>query len=444
MAVIDYTPFDIPEISMMAFYPQRVWAPPPDGAEDVMVPAAPGVDLSARFYKHDASAPTILFFHGNGEVAYMYDDIAPHYHRAGANFFAVDFRGYGGSGGSPSFSTMIADANTSFEFVTGYLREAGFTGPLFVKGRSLGTHAAIEAAARHGEELRGLIIESGSAAMDRMAGRYGLDPESPAIKETLPAARGESTLDYTATPHHPRRARRSRAARSRSGAVRHGGLGAQGDRADPGGGAQRPALGRHGAILRGRRPLHLCFRRAGRVRMSTADFSTRFAGPFAEGDLALLIDSRGRQYLITLGAGQVFHSHFGAVPHDEIIGRDQGARVRSASGKMVIALKPSLSDYVMNMPRHSQIIYPKDAAAILFYGDMYPGATVFEAGLGSGALALALLRAVGPAGKLISYETRPDPLAGGPRNVERYLGESPQPHRPRARRLRRYRRGRAH
>ena len=159
--------------------------------------------------------------------------------------------------------------------------------------------------------------------------------------------------------------------------------------------------------------------------MSTADFSTRFAGPFAEGDLALLIDSRGRQYLITLGAGQVFHSHFGAVPHDEIIGRDQGARVRSASGKMVIALKPSLSDYVMNMPRHSQIIYPKDAAAILFYGDMYPGATVFEAGLGSGALALALLRAVGPAGKLISYETRPDPLAGGPRNVERYLGESP-------------------
>ena len=159
--------------------------------------------------------------------------------------------------------------------------------------------------------------------------------------------------------------------------------------------------------------------------MSTADFSTRFAGPFAEGDLALLIDSRGRQYLITLGAGQVFHSHFGAVPHDEVIGRDQGARVRSASGKMVIALKPSLSDYVMNMPRHSQIIYPKDAAAILFYGDMYPGATVFEAGLGSGALALALLRAVGPAGKLISYETRPDPLAGGPRNVERYLGESP-------------------
>ena len=159
--------------------------------------------------------------------------------------------------------------------------------------------------------------------------------------------------------------------------------------------------------------------------MSTADFSTRFAGPFAEGDLALLIDSRGRQYLITLGAGQAFHSHFGAVPHDEIIGRDQGARVRSASGKTVIALKPTLSDYVMNMPRHSQIIYPKDAAAILFYGDMYPGATVFEAGLGSGALALALLRAVGPAGKLISYETRPDPLVGGPRNVERYLGESP-------------------
>ena len=159
--------------------------------------------------------------------------------------------------------------------------------------------------------------------------------------------------------------------------------------------------------------------------MSATDFSSSFAGPFAEGDLALLVDSRGRQYLITLAAGQVFHSHFGAVPHDEIIGRNQGARVRSASGKTVIALKPSLSDYVMNMPRHSQIIYPKDTGAILFYGDVYPGATVLEAGLGSGALALALLRAVGPAGKLISYENRPAPLAGGPRNVERYLGDTP-------------------
>ena len=149
--------------------------------------------------------------------------------------------------------------------------------------------------------------------------------------------------------------------------------------------------------------------------MSATDFPSGFAGPFAEGDLALLVDSRGRQYLITLGAGQVFHSHFGAVPHDEIIGRDQGARVRSASGKTVIALKPSLSDYVMNMPRHSQIIYPKDTGAVLFYGDVYPGATVLEAGLGSGALALALLRAVGPGGKLISYENRPAPLAGGPR-----------------------------
>ena len=134
MAVIDYTPFDIPEISMMAFYPQRVWAPPPDGAEDVMVPAAPGVDLSARFYKHDASAPTILFFHGNGEVAYMYDDIAPHYHRAGANFFAVDFRGYGRSGGSPSFSTMIGDANASFEFAKGLPRGGGLYRPPIREG----------------------------------------------------------------------------------------------------------------------------------------------------------------------------------------------------------------------------------------------------------------------------------------------------------------------
>ena len=149
------------------------------------------------------------------------------------------------------------------------------------------------------------------------------------------------------------------------------------------------------------------------------------AGPFAEGDLALLVDSRGREYLLTLGTGQVYHSHFGAIAHDDILGRDQGARVKSAKGRAVIAIKPTLTDYVMNMPRHSQIIYPKDAAAILFYGDIYPGSTVLEAGMGSAGLTLALLRAVGPEGKVISYETREDPLKGGVRNVARYLGETP-------------------
>lgn len=146
---------------------------------------------------------------------------------------------------------------------------------------------------------------------------------------------------------------------------------------------------------------------------------------FLEGDLALLVDSRGRQYLMTLGPGQVFHSHFGTVAHDEIIGSNQGSRIKSASGKEVIALKPTLADYVMNMPRHSQIIYPKDVAAILHYGDVYPGATIFEAGLGSGGLALALLRAVGSEGKVISYENRDDPLKGGPRNLLRYLRQTP-------------------
>ncbi len=80
---------------------------------------------------------------------------------------------------------MIGDANATFDFAKGYLKDSGYTGPLFVKGRSLGTHSAVEAAARRAAELRGLIVESGSAAMGRMAGRYGLDPESPAIKETL-------------------------------------------------------------------------------------------------------------------------------------------------------------------------------------------------------------------------------------------------------------------
>ena len=160
--------------------------------------------------------------------------------------------------------------------------------------------------------------------------------------------------------------------------------------------------------------------------MSATDFSSSFAGPFAEGDLALLVDSRGRQYLITLSARARSSTATSApFPTTRSSAAIRARGCAASSGKTVIALKPSLSDYVMNMPRHSQIIYPKDTGAILFYGDVYPGATVLEAGLGSGALALALLRAVGPGGKLISYENRPAPLAGGPRNVERYLGDTP-------------------
>ena len=182
---IDYGAFDLPQISQMMFYPQRMWSPTPAGASDHMVDVDTGVFISARFYPRDKASPSILFFHGNGEIACQYDDIAPYYHEAGANLFAADFRGYGKSTGTPSFSGMVSDARKVYEYFRELLASEGYSGPRFVKGRSLGCHSAVEVAARYGDELNGFVSESGSAAADRMASRWGLDLTSPAMQETL-------------------------------------------------------------------------------------------------------------------------------------------------------------------------------------------------------------------------------------------------------------------
>ena len=114
---------------------------------------------------------------------------------------------------------------------------------------------------------------------------------------------------------------------------------------------------------------------------------------FQDGDQAMLIDSRGRRYLIRLIDGQAFHSHHGQVPHADIIGREDASRVKTHGGRELLVLKPTLADFILKMPRQAQVIYPKDIASILMYGDIYPGATVLEAGTGSGAATIALLRA---------------------------------------------------
>ena len=183
---IDYTAFDLPQISEVMFYPQRVWGPPPEGASDHMIPVADGVLVSGRFYPKDKALPSILFFHGNGEVACQYDDIAPHYNAAGANLFVVDYRGYGRSkGGVPSFSRMIADARACYGYFKEMLASQAFTGPRFVKGRSLGCQSAVEVAARFQGELRGVISESGAATTERTAKRWGLDLDTPALREMV-------------------------------------------------------------------------------------------------------------------------------------------------------------------------------------------------------------------------------------------------------------------
>jgi len=140
-------------------------------------------------------------------------------------------------------------------------------------------------------------------------------------------------------------------------------------------------------------------------------------GPFTAGERVQLTDVKGRHYTITLTPGTEFHTHHGAIPHDALIGLEQGSVVKSSNGAVFLALRPLLLDYVMSMPRGPQVIYPKDAAQIIHEGDIFPGARVLEAGAGSGALTLSLLRAVGPGGQVISYEQRADHAEHARRNV---------------------------
>ena len=138
-----------------------------------------------------------------------------------------------------------------------------------------------------------------------------------------------------------------------------------------------------------------------------------------------LTDSKGRKYTVVLEAGATYHTHRGGLAHDDLIGQPEGSLVTSAVGTSYLALRPLLTDYVLSMPRGAAVIYPKDAAQIVHWGDIFPGATVLEAGAGSGALTCSLLRAVGPEGRVISYEVRQDHADHAIRNVERFFGERP-------------------
>lgn len=149
------------------------------------------------------------------------------------------------------------------------------------------------------------------------------------------------------------------------------------------------------------------------------------SGIFQAGDRAQFTDAKGRRYSTVLVPGGDFHTHRGAIPHDEVIGLPDGSVVKSANGDPFLVLRPLLVDYVMSMPRGAQVIYPKDSAQIIHEGDIFPGARVLEAGAGSGALTLSLLRAVGPEGRVISYELRDDHAVHARANVESFVGHLP-------------------
>lgn len=208
-SLIDYRPLDQPDILRAVFFPERLWTPTPPGATDHRIPVAGGISVSARFHREGSEAPTVLMFHGNGEVACHYDDLALYYRQAGVNLFVADYRGYGLSDGKPSLGTMMSDARTTYRFLAALLEREGYVGICFVKGRSLGSQPAIEVAAAFQSDQQpeavaeppssgggvgatpanlpfekggvlGLIIESGFASPERVFTRIGATPTAAA------------------------------------------------------------------------------------------------------------------------------------------------------------------------------------------------------------------------------------------------------------------------
>ena len=140
---------------------------------------------------------------------------------------------------------------------------------------------------------------------------------------------------------------------------------------------------------------------------------------FAHGDQVLVMDSKDRRYLLTLREGGQFHTHAGVTAHDTLVGLSSGATVRSNTGARFVVLRPTLADFVLAMPRGAQVIYPKDLGPLLILADVFPGARILEAGVGSGALSMTLLRA---GAEVVGYELREDFAAKAQANVASFLG----------------------
>jgi tRNA (adenine57-N1/adenine58-N1)-methyltransferase catalytic subunit len=138
-----------------------------------------------------------------------------------------------------------------------------------------------------------------------------------------------------------------------------------------------------------------------------------------------LTDPKGRMHTVVLEPGRDFHTHKGSIAHDDLIGSDEGVVVRSTGGVEYLALRPLYADFVLSMPRGAAVVYPKDAGQVVTMGDVHPGAHVIEAGVGSGALTCALLRAVGDSGRLHSFERRDDFAQIARTNVETFFGTTP-------------------
>ncbi len=179
----DYSILDDPRLLQFVFFPRPDWTHPPAGASDHHIPVEKGVSVFCRFYPASRSAKSILYFHGNGEVACDYDGIAPFYNEIGVNLFVADYRGYGPSGGEPSFAGIAADAHHIFRYFKTMLHSGGYASPVYVMGRSLGSQSAMELAANYPDRIRGLILESGFLQSARLLRNLGLSVSIPSLDE---------------------------------------------------------------------------------------------------------------------------------------------------------------------------------------------------------------------------------------------------------------------
>lgn len=183
----NYRALDVPEVLTRLFHPRPEFAAlgPPTSAEEVLIPVASGVVIGARFYAAAASKPTLLFFHGNGEIVADYEELGPLYTQRGLNFFPVDYRGYGRSTGTPTVAAMMSDCHLILAFIREWLQHRNFSGPLLAMGRSLGSASALELAASHQDRLDGLILESGFAHAGPLLELLGVDLQALGFSEEV-------------------------------------------------------------------------------------------------------------------------------------------------------------------------------------------------------------------------------------------------------------------
>lgn len=149
------------------------------------------------------------------------------------------------------------------------------------------------------------------------------------------------------------------------------------------------------------------------------------SAPFEPGERVLLVDQRGRTYLVKIHEGGTYHTHSGTLAHDALLGASEGSRFETSKGMVVVAFRPRFADFALKMPRGAQVVYPKDLGPIITYADVGPGSRVIEAGTGSGALTIALCRAVGTEGRVVSFELRDEHLQRATANIEAFFGKVP-------------------